>query len=145
MTSTVFNCPLCTEFQAPSYQLLLPHIRLVHSNKPGFSITCGLDGCQRSFTSMKTFSNHVYGFHLFSRTPPTLSDIANRDSDDASDSSDSEVCFDISDTCNSGSCVTESLELQMAEFQKEIQCHAATWILKTKEGHKITNGNGWHR
>ena len=89
---------------------------------------------------MNTFSNHVYGFHFFSRTPTTLPEIANHDSDDTSNSSDDcDGCFDISDTCNSESRMTESsLEVQMAEFQKEIKCHAATWILKTKEGHKIT-------
>ena len=88
---------------------------------------------------MNTFSNHVYGFHFFSRTPTTLPEIANHDSDDTSNSSDSDDCFSISDTCNSESCTTESsLALQMAEFQKKIKCHAATWILKTKECHKIT-------
>ena len=72
MTSPVYNCPLYSEFQSPSYSLLLLHIRMVHSNKPGFSITCSLDGCQRTFINMKTYTNHVYGYHLISQTPPTL-------------------------------------------------------------------------
>ena len=57
---TTFNCPLCTHFQAPEFKLLLPHIRLVHSTRPGFSIQCGIDNCARRFINMKTYTNHIY-------------------------------------------------------------------------------------
>lgn len=41
----------------------LKHVQLFHSHQPGFSITCGLDGCLRSFSSFKSFRNHVYSYH----------------------------------------------------------------------------------
>lgn len=41
----------------------LKHIQLFHSHQPGFSITCGLNGCLRSFSSFQSFRNHVYSYH----------------------------------------------------------------------------------
>ena len=62
--SQVFNCPLCDEFQASDFRLLLPHIRLVHLTRPGFSVQCNIDNCTRIFRNMKTYSNHIYGDHM---------------------------------------------------------------------------------
>ncbi len=62
--SQVFNCPLCDEFQAPDFRLLLPHIRLVHSTRPNFSLQCNIDNCTRIFRNMKTYANHIYGDHM---------------------------------------------------------------------------------
>ena len=41
----------------------LKHVQLFHSHQPGFSITCGLDGCLRPFSSFRSFRNHVYSYH----------------------------------------------------------------------------------
>lgn len=137
MASRVFDCLLCAKFQTPSYQLLLLHIRLVHSTKPGFSITCGLDGCQQSFTRMKTFSNLMYSFHLFSRTPPMFRPIANPGANDTITSSDSDDGFEFHGNSESGH-TEPTPELQTEGFQQELKSYAATWILKTKEGQKLT-------
>ena len=52
-------CSYCSgEFSAPSEELLLTHIRLVHSCDPGFSILCSHHGCSRSFSSFKSYQNH---------------------------------------------------------------------------------------
>lgn len=62
--SEIFECPLCPDFQAPDFKLLLPHIRLVHSTRPGFSLQCNIENCTRIFKNMKTYTNHIYGDHI---------------------------------------------------------------------------------
>ena len=55
-------CQLCT-FISTSLKDLLKHIRLVHSHRAGFRITCCLSGCQRMFRTFGVFRNHVYAYH----------------------------------------------------------------------------------
>jgi len=71
MAMATAQCPLCNEFQALSFKQLLPHIRVVHAIKPGFSITCGVQGCQRTFLNMKSYDNHVSQHMLAEITPFT--------------------------------------------------------------------------
>ena len=42
----------------------LKHIQLCHAHQPGFRITCGVGGCQRTYTNFGTLKNHVYNLHL---------------------------------------------------------------------------------
>ena len=63
-SQTVFKCPLCAHFQATEFKLLLPHIRLVHSTRPGFRLQCPFGHCTRSFTNMKSYMNHLYSEHM---------------------------------------------------------------------------------
>ena len=52
-------CPYCSgEFSAPSDELLLTHIRLVHSYDPGFTIQCSLNGCSITFSNFKAYQKH---------------------------------------------------------------------------------------
>ncbi len=62
-TQVTFKCPLCGDFEATQFRLLLPHIRLVHSTRPGFTIKCFIENCSRIFKNMKTYTNHIYGDH----------------------------------------------------------------------------------
>lgn len=41
----------------------IEHIKECHSYLPGFSITCGLYGCPRNFSSFSSFRSHVYEIH----------------------------------------------------------------------------------
>ena len=59
-----YNCPLCSDFLAREFHQLLSRVQLVHSQRPGFRVTCGVDECKREFTSMKTYRNHLYGCHM---------------------------------------------------------------------------------
>ena len=60
-------CPLCSPEMTVNLNMnlteFLKHIQLFHSHQPGFSITCGLNGCLRSFSSFQAFRNHVYSYH----------------------------------------------------------------------------------
>ena len=137
MATEIYNCPLCAEFHAPTIQLLLPHIRLVHSTQAGFCITCGLHGCQRTFRNMKTFTNHIYQFHMISRTftmPSQLLPNTNREYERESSDEDEDMSLDDNYIQPS----TSEPNLQSTVLQEEVLSYAAKWILKTREGYKLT-------
>lgn len=140
MASRVLDCPLCAEFHAPTIQLMIPHIRLVHSNQPGFRVTCGLDGCQRTFQNMKTYTNHLYQFHMISRaiTMPTQIPSSNeKEGESGSTSKDEyqspEDTLESLSTCESG--------LSRNTLKEELQSYTASWILKTREVYKLTQSS----
>ena len=60
-------CPLCPPEMTVNLNMnlteFLKHVQLFHSHQPSFSITCGLNGCLRSFSSFRSFRNHVYSYH----------------------------------------------------------------------------------
>jgi len=39
------------------------HIQLFHAHQANFRVTCGINGCQRTYTNFGTFSQHVYAMH----------------------------------------------------------------------------------
>ena len=84
---------------------------------------------------MKTFTNHVYGYHLISQTPPTLTTVTENYSDSLCSSGDSGDEVEITNV-NTESC--PELDALVEDFQQAVRSHAAAWILKTKEGHKLT-------
>ncbi len=55
-------CPMCT-FEAPSVNVILSHIRAVHSHDPNFFVTCGLGGCGTTSRSFSALYSHVYRRH----------------------------------------------------------------------------------
>lgn len=56
------KCPLCT-FYALSIQLVLSHLRLVHSSDPNFNVMCGISGCCTTSKSFSALYQHVYKKH----------------------------------------------------------------------------------
>ena len=58
----MITCPLCTACFA-SVSIFLSHLRLIHASEAGFQISCGLQGCQRTFNNFHTYRNHVYSMH----------------------------------------------------------------------------------
>lgn len=56
------KCPLCV-LQAPTIQFVLQHMRSVHSSDPNFLVTCGLNGCPRTFRKFSSFYQHIYRNH----------------------------------------------------------------------------------
>ncbi len=138
MATEILSCPLCVEFHAPTIQLLIPHIRLVHSNQPGFCVTCGLDGCQRTFRNMKTFTNHMYQFHMISRAVAIPHQVpSSMEREGESKSLDEDGYESPEDNAVLESPSTRDSDLPNT-FEKELQSYAATWILKTREVYKLT-------
>ena len=60
--STSFVCPLCN-FNAPTRNLWLSHIRSVHHEDDNFFVTCGIDECTSTYTRCASFVSHVYRQH----------------------------------------------------------------------------------
>lgn len=60
-------CPICPPERTSHLKFnltkFMKHIKLFHSHQPGFSITCGLHGCLRTFRNFRTFQNHVSDYH----------------------------------------------------------------------------------
>ena len=58
-----FLCKICNNFASRYYSKVLRHIGLVHSFDPGFTITCGVDGCPKTFTKYNSFRKHILRHH----------------------------------------------------------------------------------
>lgn len=56
------RCPLC-KFEGRTVQIVLSHIRLVHSNDPNFVVPCGLNGCATTSKSFGSLYSHIYRHH----------------------------------------------------------------------------------
>ena len=56
------KCPLCN-FYALSIQLVLSHLRLVHSSDPNFNVMCGISGCYKTSESFSALYQHIYKKH----------------------------------------------------------------------------------
>ena len=52
-------CPLLS----PNPRSHVGHIRQVHSEDPAFTLECGLEGCNKIFTTFGAFNSHVYRTH----------------------------------------------------------------------------------
>ena len=64
MAVRMIKCPLCSpSFPQFSIGEYTKHLRLFHSSAPDFKITCGINGCQRAYTNIGMFKNHLYGIH----------------------------------------------------------------------------------
>ena len=67
--------------------IFLSHLRLIHASEAGFQMSCGLQGCQRTFNNFFTYRNHVYSMHDLSGLD-TTSDIASVDMETINNSID---------------------------------------------------------
>ena len=59
----VFQCPLCADFTTLTLKSLTVHIHRVHSNQPRFRISCGVNGCQATYTNFRCFKDHLRRKH----------------------------------------------------------------------------------
>ena len=119
-------CPLCPPDRTANLYLnisrLIKHIELFHSHEPSFRITCGIDGCLRSFHNFKVFRNHTYASH------GANSARARQNSEHAVDSDHDEDSIEDSEG-NTGESIITSEQLQMM---------SATFLMGTKEKYKLS-------
>ena len=115
-----YICPLCGEFEALILSKYLAHVRLIHSDKPGFGISC----CGRTFKKFTSYRNHIYNYHAQCKTsaasPVNVGDGESSAVGQVQEFSDS---FDESPVMVTNS-ESDTHTLQVA---------AATWVLKTRE------------
>lgn len=130
-------CPLCHgTFKAPNFQMLWPHIRLVHATKPGFKMRCNIDNCSRTFINMKTYDNHLSRHHFMSSrtTIPELSMSERDNSEEVNSDSEEANNADL----NEDSMDSEPGPHDTTLSEEELKSAAACWILKIKETCKLT-------
>ena len=122
-----FNCPICGNCRLPTLQLMLQHVSRVHASSPSFSVTCGLDGCLRTYKNNGSYQKHVKKMHL------RYFDIVVE--------SDSATAVDISELNNYPQDISDDSEpipshTSTAEIQRKQQI--AKWILKIRETNMLT-------
>ena len=63
--SVEMECSLCNTSLRVKFPIreYLKHLLLFRAHQPTFKVTCGIGGCSRSYTNLKTYTNHVYGVH----------------------------------------------------------------------------------
>ena len=139
------ECSLCVTSGGPhlSYQSVreyLKHLQLFHAHQPRFKVICGIGGCARSFTNIKTFRNHIYSVHNVSvqeqRTLPDTEDTVsiNQTQDD---SSDVETPSAPALECTVEPCDQDNAAQQLPSFEKQLQRSSALMLLGLKEKHKL--------
>ena len=138
------TCKLCSatshlRLQTKEY---IQHIRLFHAHRPDFKVTCGISGCQRTYTNFGTFRNHVYDVHTDSTTEPFEVDSVNaisvdcdkdytRNDDDYSSSDDD--CSAMTDGCDN--------QNEPCCSQDMLKRSAAMALLGLKEKFKLTQAS----
>lgn len=60
---TTFQCSFCS-IRKPTHNKLLKHLQLFHEHLEAFTVTCGLDGCPRTFSRVKSLQNHIRKKHV---------------------------------------------------------------------------------
>ena len=123
-------CPMCPELQTSLLHLKLPeylkHLKLFHLHQPHFSVTCGIGGCMRTFTNLRTFQNHISGFHSY---VDCLEGTGDGNAESAQYSDDS--CNDVSDCMDVDECDDTTI-------MPPLKMSAALFILNLKEKQKLT-------
>ena len=110
-------------------------MRLNHASEAGFHITCGLQGCQRTFVNFHTYRNHVYSIHDMSAMETTsnsagFDDIHQNDRNSISMETEMDNLM-TSDHDDSG------MQFQAENDQVNTTRSVAIWLLKLREMHKI--------
>ncbi|XP_065887419.1 uncharacterized protein [Dysidea avara] len=55
------TCSLCSAASHLRFDITdyVKHIKIFHAHDPSFKVTCGIGGCQRTYSNFRTFVNHV--------------------------------------------------------------------------------------
>ena len=122
MTRNGVYCPLCLSICAPTFPLAMKHISRIHSFSSGFSITCGIQGCLRSYTNYSSWSKHVHNKHNIPSS--TTMDLQNENQDFV------EMEIDEMDEMESN---TTELQPQNCKEREK-----ARWILNLRDENKLT-------
>lgn len=58
----MFPCTRC-QFESREYYKLISHYRFVHSNENDFFLTCGVDGCEKKYSLVRSLLQHMKRRH----------------------------------------------------------------------------------
>ena len=129
-----FTCTICNRFASSTLKRVLRHIGSVHSFEPGFQVTCGIEGCTRTYSNFRSFQKHLARNHetALNRVedsspaprPQVQRDVHESDDDDTLDPIDANDCSTTQEASES--------------TQKALQRSAALFLLRTKEVNRVT-------
>ena len=132
MARTSHSCSYCFDFVAPTMKRLLRHVKLVHSQEPGFKIQCSYPHCSKSFSNYRTYQNHLIRHcRQKSREQTGLREYSNEDN------SNEEGHIEEHGNPNEE---VQSLEAPASteNIADDVRNFCAKWILKTSELRKLT-------
>ena len=134
--------PLCNmpslKFAISDY---LKHLRLFHGHQANLRFTCNISGCQRSYTNIGTFQNHVYSVHYCKGAALRLgsAEQAGLTSSGGEQNDANEVNEGISGDQESGSSEDFLTEGHAASVDlPPLQHSSALFLLGLKEKYKLT-------
>lgn len=121
-----YTCTICYRYATRTLKSVLRHIGAVHSFEPGFSITCGVRGCARTYKNFRSFRKHLLRQHEadMERTSNTSSAPGGNESSTEND-----------DTANEDLGDDEPADCDTLTDKKR---SAALFLLKTKEICRVT-------
>lgn len=132
-------CPLCPRERTSGLKLnitrYLQHIQLFHSHQPGFRITCGLDGCARTFKNFITFRCHISARH---RNDPEQTNDVNLTNLEEGGNHDHSTAGNLSDDNDDSESPSDGTEQRDFDTMSALQTSSALFIMKLKEEHKLT-------
>jgi len=138
------QCHLCEDFSVPTRQLLNRHIGKVHGNSHNFHISCGFENssgarCETTFNNFHAYKRHLRKKHRGEVNECTSEEVLEEQRPTAS-SVDS--VGDVYNDPPEEPCHLPESQLdcppQSLANNKTFQREAALWILKLKEGRKLT-------
>ena len=143
MVSNVeLTCSLCENIQSVKFTFsdYLKHLRLFHVHQANFRITCGIGGCQRSYTNIRTFQNHVYNVHYCKNDVTSdLTILSEVESPLENNTSDVEKVNDFNcDENSENAFAVDNTEPTVDLLQHSLQNSTALFLLDLKEKYKLT-------
>ena len=141
------ECPLCSDVRSIKYDWrdYLKHLNLFHAHHPNFKIPCSIDECQRIYTNMRTYQNHVSSVHSWCKgmnsiqgneeesrctivvvSDPVCFEERNESGGDFSDFNESAICEELDSTTG------------LSNKSQELVQNSAVFLLGLKEKYKLT-------
>ena len=145
---TELTCPLCSSAAHIKFDSreFCKHLRLFHVHQPGFKIPCRINGCQRSYTNLRSYQNHVSSVHNWTKDDkPMVVEEGCLPANDESYNpklSDNDNSYDSDDDENH----TGNHDHERSDITSEIPCYSqemlqkssAIFLLGLKEKYKLT-------
>ena len=143
--ATRISCSLCLSNGLPVFFKIshyVNHLRLFHCHQPNFKVTCGIDGCVRTFTNIGTFKNHISLVHhdnFPALSDPSETDISPQPSEHSEAEAEADDSRDI-DVVSRMASISAANEIvpNLVSDHSALQRSHALFLLRLKEKHKLT-------
>ena len=141
---STIECPLCSDARHIKFDWrdFLKHLNLFHAHHPDFKVPCRIDRCQRSYTNIRTYQNHVSSVHNWnssrvfneeeSSTVAMVSGEINTDEEN-----DSDECSSNNNNFNEDEELDSTIGIPSCT-QELLQKSSAVFLLGLKEKYKLT-------